>query len=39
MIALLFAIVALGTMCTMLLRLRTRVLMTRMVTYMVGAGR
>jgi hypothetical protein len=38
-IALLFAIVALRTMSTMLVRLRPRLLGTRMVIHMVGAGR
>jgi hypothetical protein len=36
---LLFAIVAVWTMSTMLVRLRTRLLGTRMVIHMVGAGR
>jgi hypothetical protein len=35
----LFVIMALWTMSTMLVRLRTRVLMTCMVIHMVGAGR
>jgi hypothetical protein len=39
MMALLFAIVAVWTMSTMLVSLRTRLLGMRMVIHMVGAGR